>query len=146
MIPLAGHPATADLLTRAAKGDVDAQAALVDHAYGMFAEGQVTFAHAVQVAEAWARLAAVHRRSRDLLVLAGVLMHSAQVSHDAGDEDTHLDHVCESVFVLDDLVDQGFAPALQGLTLAAETLGEDTMRKVRARFRSQKPQAEEGED
>jgi hypothetical protein len=106
VISVLGKP-LASLFDRAAAGDADAQSGLVQYSLDRIREGAVTFQHGVCVAEAFARMAAVHRRPADLMCLAGVLMYAAQVASDRGDAEDSMAHQAEAIAVLSDLADQG---------------------------------------
>jgi hypothetical protein len=95
------------LLQQAARGDVDAQAQMVQATLALIAEGKTTFPEGVRAAEWWARLAAVHGRHNDRMILAGVLMYAAQVSIDQEEEEMSLLYQAEALLVLNDLADDG---------------------------------------
>jgi hypothetical protein len=85
------------LLTRAARGDADAQAQMVQATLQLIAEGRTSFPEGVRAAEWWARLAAVHGRHNDRMILAGVLMYAAQASIDQDEEALSLLYQAEAM-------------------------------------------------
>ena len=97
----------ADILTRAAKGDADAQSQMVQSTLQLIVDGKTSFPEGVRAAEWWARLAAVHGRHQDRMILASVLMYAAQVSIDQDEEEMSLLYQAEAILVLNDLADEG---------------------------------------
>jgi hypothetical protein len=110
------------LLTRAAHGDADAQAQMVQATLQLIAEGRTSFPEGVRAAEWWARLAAVHGRHNDRMILAGVLMYAAQVSIDQEEEALSLLYQAEAMLVLNDLADEGDEKAALLIQRVAEEL------------------------
>lgn len=133
---VAPDKASADLLTLAARGDGAAQLALVDHAYGRFESGEVSFAHAVHVAEVWARLAVVHGTSEAWERFARVLLDMADLAIVSGDGENVMLYVSEVVSILDHLADGGDDSAVGTLLRLREVIGEDNMRDAVATARA----------
>jgi hypothetical protein len=110
------------LLQQAARGDADAQAQMVQATLQLIAEGKTSFPEGVRAAEWWARLAAVHGRHNDRMILAGVLMYAAQVSIDQEEEEMSLLYQAEAMLVLNDLADEGDEKAALLIQRVAEEL------------------------
>jgi len=112
----------ADLLSRAACGDADAQAGMVDATLRLVIAGETAFGEGVRAAEWWARLAAVHGRPKDLMSLASVLMYAAQVAVDEGEDRRSIAYQAEAILVLNGLADDGDEEAGMFLQQTADLL------------------------
>jgi hypothetical protein len=127
---IAWDDCTADLLRRAATGELEAQSGLVDLAYAQHAAGEVGFPQAVHVAEAFARMAAAHGRPADMRKLAVVLMDAVIVSLGAGDTRAVDNYLVEATALLDDLADEGDDEAGAMLLQTRDAIGSDLMSQV----------------
>ncbi len=119
MIAVAPDRAIADVLTKAAKGDVRAQDALTTLAFAQVEAGSVSAAHGLAVAEAWARLAASHGGSAERLRLAGVLLLMAGMAEQHGQADHSFHAQVEAVAIISDLADEGHEEAARQLQMHA---------------------------
>jgi hypothetical protein len=133
------------LLTRAAHGDADAQAQMVQATLALIAEGRTSFPEGVRAAEWWARLAAVHGRHNDRMILAGVLMYAAQVSIDQEEEAMSLLYQAEAMLVLNDLADEGDEKAALLIQRVAEELPPEASQLAMDVERMARGAAEQGE-
>jgi hypothetical protein len=132
------------LLTRAAHGDADAQAQMVQATLALIAEGRTSFPEGVRAAEWWARLAAVHGRHNDRMILAGVLMYAAQVSIDQEEEAMSLLYQAEAMLVLNDLADEGDEKAALLIQRVAEELPPEASQLAMDVERMARSAAEQG--
>jgi hypothetical protein len=132
------------LLTRAARGDADAQAQMVQATLQLIAEGRTSFPEGVRAAEWWARLAAVHGRHNDRMILAGVLMYAAQASIDQDEEALSLLYQAEAMLVLNDLADEGDEKAALLIQRVAEELPPEASQLAMDVERMARSAAEQG--
>ncbi|TZG25887.1 hypothetical protein [Sphingomonas montanisoli] len=122
MIAISPDPAIADLLKRAASGDMQAQRDLVDHALQRTAEGYVTTDHGIAVAEAFARMAATHGGRKEQLLLSSVLFLMSAVYAQRDEIDAAAEKQAEAVAFISDLADHGDEEAANQLQVYAHTI------------------------
>jgi hypothetical protein len=78
------RPDMAETFARAAKGDVDAQAAMLDHMVGFAISQPLLTAEYLNTIEVWARMLMTHGRPCDAHRLAGVLLFRSSVCRSIG--------------------------------------------------------------
>lgn len=109
------EPAAADLLTRAAKGDVQAQSGLVDYCLAKIDSGEGFPSLGYAMAELAARLAAAHGDRLHRRRLAHVLILSTGHAYQVGDFGGGAAHQSEAIAILNELADEGDEQAAQEL-------------------------------
>lgn len=112
---------TAEMITRAAKGDVDAQGTLADWAMQCADEKSAPFGHCAHLAEAFARMAASHGGALDRLRLARALIYAAEDATNVADLHSAHSHQAEALALLNELADEGDDQAVHALQAAAES-------------------------
>lgn len=96
-----------DRFPDAAKGDLDAQRALVHSAIQLGREGSCSMFFALYDATLWARIAASHGEPVDQHMLAACLCYFGEQCSEDGLDDLATTHVAESIALLDKLADEG---------------------------------------
>lgn len=115
----------AELFALAARGNADAQAALIDIALSLPADGVCTRDEAVCAAELMARMVATHGRPVDRMRLAAVLLIRAETALNMGDGGRHRVFQDEAVAVLNRLAGQGNRAATISLILVLNGMAEE---------------------
>ena len=112
---------TAAMISRAAKGDPDAQGAIADWAMEMADKQAMPFGHCAHLAEAFARMAASHGRPDDRLRLGRALLYAAQDAGNVADRLSAQSHQAEALALFNELADEGHEDA-EGLLQSAADL------------------------
>lgn len=97
----------APVFARAAKGDVDAQAAMLDHMVMTALQPDAVCPEFLAAIEMWARLLATHGRPDDKRRLAGVLLFKGSIYRLGGRKEASEPLVSEGCRYLQQLADSG---------------------------------------
>jgi len=114
------EPAAADILVRAAKGDSEAQAELVDLCLYKIDVEQRSPSLGYAMAELAARLAAAHGDIRNRLRLAHVLIRASAHAYGVGAFEDGASHHAEAIALFNELADEGDEEAAHALNAIVE--------------------------